>query len=130
MTNFLKLEDAICSWLDKNSYDEIEFHRLALNLAENIYNKNDPLHVEAMKAARTVFTSNFDESLWRISLQKVANKLDEQESPELRIVWCALNKNTVFDSYGGEFLLYTAASAGLDTPVIKAIVDRLFDQQF
>ncbi len=89
------------------------FHSLALLLAEKGYDRSESWQVEAIKVARQLWTDTFDESEWNNQIELVAKKLDKGDAPAARLVWCALNRNTGLDAYGGEFLALTAFSAGV-----------------
>ena len=59
----------------------------------------------------------------RISPRQI--KLTPQEVAIDRLIWCALNNNTQFSSYTGEFLLGIGEQAGLQTQQMGDILSKL-----
>lgn len=112
--------------LDKISGENIGvFHDLAILLAELGYDIHEAWQIEAMDVARTIWTPHFDQDRWGDVIQIAVRNLEKSEKPSSRLVWCALNRNTILDSFGAEYLIDKAFEAGVSAKDIFGIFNKV-----
>ncbi|MET4677165.1 MULTISPECIES: hypothetical protein [unclassified Luteibacter] len=115
-----------------NSDDARSLPRLALLLALTI----QPLSDDA-KAALDAAAAYLDHGIAASAdtwINAWASRIDESATSMAiaatdRLVWIALNRNSVFSDYGVEFTLEAAANAGIDIAQIAAAVAIVMNSQ-